>query len=77
VKREKKPGKKKRKQFRGFAAMHPDKQRELASRGGTAVQQKGTGHRWRTADEARDASLKRSRSRSRSRGQTTEIPEAA
>lgn len=39
---------------RGFAAMHPDIQREIASKGGRAVHAKGTGHEW-TSDEARIA----------------------
>jgi general stress protein YciG len=35
-----------RKARTGFAAMDPERQRELAKRGGRAVQEKGTGHRW-------------------------------
>jgi general stress protein YciG len=33
-------------QKRGFAAMDPNKQREIASKGGKATQAKGTGHRF-------------------------------
>lgn len=39
---------------RGFAAMDPEKQRQIASKGGKAVHEKGTGHEF-TADEARVA----------------------
>lgn len=37
---------------RGFAAMDPEKKREIQSKGGRAAQAKGTAHRW-TAEEAR------------------------
>lgn len=39
---------------RGFAAMSPEKQREIASRGGRAVQESGKAHRF-TAEEAKAA----------------------
>lgn len=42
------------KKKRGFAAMSPEKQRELASRGGKAAHRLGKGHKW-TKDEAREA----------------------
>jgi general stress protein YciG len=42
------------KQRRGFAAMDPARQRELASRGGRASHAKGTGHEW-NRDAARNA----------------------
>jgi len=42
---------------RGFAAMDPEKQREIASKGGRAAHEKGTAHEW-TADEARTAGRK-------------------
>ena len=42
---------------RGFASMDRAKQREIASKGGKAVHQKGTGHEW-TSEEARDAGRK-------------------
>jgi general stress protein YciG len=42
---------------RGFASMSPEKQREIASKGGRAAHQKGTAHEW-TADEARNAGRK-------------------
>jgi general stress protein YciG len=42
---------------RGFAAMTPEKQRELSSRGGKASHQKGRGHEW-TTEAARAAGRK-------------------
>lgn len=44
----------KRKSKRGFAAMDPQKQRDIASKGGRAAHQKGTAHEW-TSEEARRA----------------------
>lgn len=31
---------------RGFASMDPEKQREVASKGGKAAHEKGTAHEW-------------------------------
>jgi general stress protein YciG len=45
------------KERRGFASMSPDKQREIASKGGRAAHQKGTAHEW-TSEEARAAGRK-------------------
>jgi general stress protein YciG len=45
------------KERRGFASMSPDKQREIASKGGRAAHEKRTAHEW-TADEARSAGRK-------------------
>ena len=45
------------KEDRGFASMDPDKQREIASKGGKAAHQKGTAHEW-TSEEARQAGRK-------------------
>ena len=42
---------------RGFASMNPDKQREIASKGGRAAHVQGTAHEW-TSDEARAAGRK-------------------
>ncbi|MDE3155972.1 MAG: stress-induced protein [Acidobacteriota bacterium] len=47
----------KRKERRGFASMSPEKQREIASKGGRAAHEKGTAHEW-TSDEARQAGRK-------------------
>ena len=45
------------KEQRGFASMSPEKQREIASKGGKAAHQKGTAHEW-TREEARLAGRK-------------------
>lgn len=42
---------------RGFAAMDPERQRQVASLGGRRAQQLGTAHRF-TTEEARDAGRK-------------------
>ncbi len=42
---------------RGFASMDPQKQREIASKGGRAAHLQGTAHEW-TSDEARQAGRK-------------------
>ena len=45
------------KQRRGFAAMDPAKQKEIASKGGKASHALGTGHEW-NSDSAREAGRK-------------------
>ena len=47
----------KTKQRRGFAAMSPEKQKEIASRGGRAAHEKGVAHVF-TPEEAREAGRK-------------------
>jgi general stress protein YciG len=42
---------------RGFASMSPEKQREIASKGGKAAHAKGTAHQF-TSEEARMAGRK-------------------
>lgn len=42
---------------RGFASMDPEKQREIARKGGRAAHEKGTAHEW-DSDEARVAGRK-------------------
>lgn len=42
---------------RGFASMSKARQREIASKGGKAAHQRGTGHEW-TSAEAREAGRK-------------------
>jgi general stress protein YciG len=42
---------------RGFAAMSPERQREIASQGGRAAHQQGVAHQW-SANEAREAGKK-------------------
>ena len=46
-----------KRQKRGFASMTPEKQREIASKGGKAAHKKGTAHQW-TVDEAIKAGRK-------------------
>ena len=46
-----------KKSNRGFASMDPQRQREIASRGGKAAHQKGTAHEF-NSDEARRAGSK-------------------
>lgn len=46
-----------RKERRGFASMSPERQREIASKGGRAAHEKGTAHEW-TPEEARHAGRK-------------------
>lgn len=53
---------------RGFAAMTPEKQRELASKGGKAAHEKGTAHEF-TIEEARVAGSKGGRKSASSRKQ--------
>lgn len=45
------------KKRQGFASMTPEKQREIASKGGRAAHAKGTAHQW-TPATARDAGRK-------------------
>jgi len=42
---------------RGFAAMSPERQREIASQGGRAAHEQGVAHEW-SKDEAREAGKK-------------------
>lgn len=42
---------------RGFASMDPEKQREIASKGGKAAHEKGTAHEF-DSEEAREAGRK-------------------
>ena len=49
---------------RGFAAMNPDKQREIASKGGKAAHASGHAHEF-SSQEAREAGRKGGQSRSR------------
>jgi len=43
--------------LRGFASMDPERQREIARKGGRAAHQRGTAHEW-SSDEARVAGRK-------------------
>ena len=62
-----------RKERRGFASMSPEKQREIASKGGRAAHQKGTAHEW-TSDEARNAGRKGGQISRGGRGRLVEPP---
>jgi hypothetical protein len=57
--------------------MSPEKQREIASKGGRAAHEKGTAHEW-TADEARSAGRKGGQVSRGGRGRliipSTEVP---
>jgi general stress protein YciG len=57
---------------RGFASMDPNKQREIASKGGHAAHERGTAHEF-TADEAREAGRKGGQTVSRNREHMAEI----
>lgn len=46
-----------RKSVRGFAAMSPEKQKEIARKGGRAAHEQGVAHEW-SSDEARAAGKK-------------------
>src|SRR5438105_6983852 len=65
-----------RKERRGFASMTPEKQREIASKGGRAAHQKGTAHEW-TSDEARNAGRKGGQISRGGRGRLVEPPAIA
>ncbi|MGV3519764.1 KGG domain-containing protein [Luteitalea sp.] len=64
-------GETRRKERRGFASMSPEKQREIASKGGRAAHMKGTAHEW-SSEEARAAGRKGGRA---SRGGRGRLPE--
>lgn len=63
-----------RKERRGFASMSPEKQREIASKGGRAAHQKGTAHEW-TSEEARSAGRKGGQISRGGRGRLPEVPQ--
>ncbi|MGE5244106.1 MAG: KGG domain-containing protein [Betaproteobacteria bacterium] len=54
--------------------MSPEKQREIASKGGRAAHEKGTAHEW-TADEARSAGRKGGQVSRGGRGRLLPAPE--
>jgi uncharacterized protein len=64
-----------RKERRGFASMSPEKQREIASKGGRAAHAKGTAHEW-TSEEARSAGRKGGQISRGGRGRLPEEPAA-
>lgn len=60
------------KQPNGFAAMDPQRQREIASEGGRAAHVKGTAHQF-TPEEAREAGRKGGAARAAKRLATTAV----
>ena len=56
--------------------MSPEKQREIASKGGRAAHEKGTAHEW-TPDEARAAGRKGGQISRGGRGRLMSAPEGA
>jgi hypothetical protein len=63
-----------RKERRGFASMSPERQREIASKGGRAAHEKGSAHEW-TTDEARTAGRKGGQASRGGRGRLVTPPE--
>lgn len=61
-----------RKSRRGFASMDPERQREIASKGGRAAHAKGTAHEW-SSEEARRAGRKGGETVSRDRAHMAAI----
>jgi uncharacterized protein len=57
---------------RGFAKMDPEKQREIASKGGRAAHARGTAHEF-SSEEAREAGRKGGQIVSRNRAHMAEI----
>jgi len=57
---------------RGFAAMDPERQRQIASEGGRAAHRQGVAHEW-NSDEARRAGRKGGQIVSRNREHMSEI----
>jgi uncharacterized protein len=55
--REQTSGGERKRSNRGFAAMSPERQREIASKGGRAAHEQGVAHQW-NSDEARQAGRK-------------------
>ena len=65
----------KKDQPRGFAAMDPEEHRKIASAGGRAAHEKGTGHRF-NAETARAAGKKGGETVSQNRAHMSEIGKA-
>lgn len=67
---------KERRKPRGFAAMGPEFQREIAAQGGRAAHRLGKAHRF-TPQEARAAATKRHAARNARAANSTEAPATA
>lgn len=59
------------KSIRGFAAMSPEKQREIARKGGRAAHELGVAHQW-SPEEAREAGRKGGQARGSNKKNTQE-----
>ncbi len=59
---------------RGFAAMSPERQRQIASQGGRAAHEQGVAHEW-NRDEAREAGKKGGQASGHRRNCRNDIPE--
>ena len=70
------PREERQKSRRGFAAMDPEKQRQIASEGGRAAHRQGVAHEW-NADEAREAGRKGGQNSRGSRNRDSRSGEAA
>jgi uncharacterized protein len=57
---------------RGFAAMDPERQRQIASEGGRAAHKQGVAHEW-SAEEARQAGRKGGQNSKGSRNHSTSV----
>ena len=57
---------------RGFAAMDPERQRQIASEGGRAAHRQGVAHEW-SAEEARQAGRKGGQNSKGSRNRNTSM----
>jgi hypothetical protein len=61
-----------RKSNRGFAAMSPERQRQIASEGGRAAHRQGVAHEW-SSQEAKEAGRKGGQARG-NRGRSNQEP---
>lgn len=57
---------------RGFAAMSPERQREIASQGGRAAHQQGVAHEW-SREEAKEAGKKGGQASGKRRSAENEV----
>jgi len=60
------------KSIRGFAAMSPEKQKEIARKGGRMAHEQGVAHQW-SSEEARAAGRKGGQSRGKNRSSSPEM----
>lgn len=60
---------------RGFASMSPDRQRQIAIKGGKAAHKAGTAHQW-TSAEASEAGKKGGKASRGGRGKLPPVPQS-